>query len=318
MALKDRLPWSLGAQACLAALWLAACEGSVAPGGTPAITDIPPAAPTLQPASDETLKAIAYYRKLQSNYQGQGLYRTDGGGPDTPFTARDLTENFLTIAFFDEFSDRGGRLTAGGAEAKLHRWDGPVRVRLEFGPSVPLEQRRHDRATVLAYLARLSGLTGLSIRLSDTAANFQILVQNPDERRVDAGPILRFAPGTSRAALASAQNLAPDIYCTVFGYSPGRSALYDRSLAIVRAELPDLMRLACYHEELAQGLGLINDSPRARPSIFNDNQEFALLTKQDALMLRILYDPRLSPGMSLAEARPIVETIAAELIPGKS
>ena len=68
-------------------------------------------------------------------------------------------------------------------------------------------------------------------------------------------------------------------------------------------------------EELAQSLGLVNDWPRARPSIFNDNEEFALLTRQDELMLKMLYDARLRPGMSEAEARPIVEQIAAELMP---
>ncbi len=35
-------------------------------------------------------------------------------------------------------------------------------------------------------------------------------------------------------------------------------------------------------------------------------------------MLKMLYDPRLKPGMTLAEARPVVETIAAELMGGES
>ena len=35
-------------------------------------------------------------------------------------------------------------------------------------------------------------------------------------------------------------------------------------------------------------------------------------------MLRILYDPRLRPGMTLDVAQPIIETIAAELLPGES
>jgi hypothetical protein len=72
------------------------------------------------------------------------------------------------------------------------------------------------------------------------------------------------------------------------------------------------------HEELAQGLGLANDSPLARPSIFNDDEEFALLTPQDALMLRMLFDPRLQPGMSLDEARPIIDQMAQELLGGTS
>ena len=63
-----------------------------------------------------------------------------------------------------------------------------------------------------------------------------------------------------------------------------------------------------------QGLGLANDSPQARPSIFNDDEEFGLLTRHDELLLRILYDSRLSPGMTEEEARPVVEIIAAELL----
>ena len=43
-------------------------------------------------------------------------------------------------------------------------------------------------------------------------------------------------------------------------------------------------------------MGLPNDSPEARPSLFNDDLEFALLTEHDAILLRMLYDPRLRPG----------------------
>jgi len=70
------------------------------------------------------------------------------------------------------------------------------------------------------------------------------------------------------------------------------------------------LRRACLHEEIVQSLGLTDDSPGARPSIFNDDQEFALLTEHDAILLSILYDPALSPGMRAAEAMPIVQRLA--------
>jgi hypothetical protein len=60
----------------------------------------------------------------------------------------------------------------------------------------------------------------------------------------------------------------------------GNSGAYTRAVAVVRAEHPDLLRQSCIHEEIAQGLGLPNDSPAARPSIFNDDEEFALLTRR--------------------------------------
>ncbi|MFK7755227.1 MAG: DUF2927 domain-containing protein, partial [Sedimentitalea sp.] len=73
------------------------------------------------------------------------------------------------------------------------------------------------------------------------------------------------------------------------------------------------VRLSCIHEEISQGLGLPNDSPAARPSIFNDDDEFALLTSHDEKLLSMLYDPRLSPGISADAARPIARQIALGL-----
>jgi hypothetical protein len=69
---------------------------------------------------------------------------------------------------------------------------------------------------------------------------------------------------------------------------------------------------------VAQGLGLPNDSPTARPSIFNDDEEFALLTTHDEMLLSMLYNPRLSPGMTPDEARPILQELADGLVGGPS
>ena len=91
---------------------------------------------------------------------------------------------------------------------------------------------------------------------------------------------------------------------------------YPAAIAVIRAENPGLLRLSCVHEELAQGLGLANDYPAARPSIFNDDDEFALLTEQDELMLKMLYDPRLRPGMTAKEVNPRTRIIARELTEG--
>ena len=107
-------------------------------------------------------------------------------------------------------------------------------------------------------------------------------------------------------------------YCLVYAMSAPDGATYTRAFAVIRAEHPDLLRLSCLHEEIAQGLGLANDSPTARPSIFNDDEEFALLTRQDELMLQMLYSPALRPGMTADKARPIVESLAARLVDGET
>lgn len=299
---------------------LAACEPA---GLTPAVPAAPPrdVAPPEPPVAEPgaaTLAARAYYARVEANYLAQDLLRTDGGGADAPFTARDLAENFVHIAFYDEFSERGGRLVPQAVENRLHRWTEPVRVTVEFGASVPAAQRAADRAAIAGYVGRLSRITGLPMRMTARRANHTVLILNADERGAAAARIAMLAPGTGAAAVRSVTEMPPETYCTVFSFTTGGSAVYTRALTVIRGELPERLRLACIHEELAQSLGLVNDWPRARPSIFNDNEEFALLTRQDEMMLKMLYDPRLRPGMTLAEARPIVEAMAAELMGGES
>ena len=313
-------PWLLqrafGAVALMASL--AGCvTGDVTPASASRPASGGAAAPTVTAPTPQSRAERAYYARVEANYRAQDLLRADGDAADAPFDADDLAENFLRIAFFDEFTERDGVLVAETRENRLHRWQQPVRMSVEFGPSVPLEQRKKDQAAIASYATRLSRLTGLPIRVTNRRPNHVVLIVNEGERGGLAERIRAFAPDVSQAALDTVTRMRPDTYCTVFSFTPGTSASYSGALTVIRGELPDRLRLACIHEELAQSLGLIADHPHARPSIFNDNEEFALLTKQDELMLRMLYDRRLRPGMTLAEARPIVETIAAELLPGE-
>ncbi len=83
----------------------------------------------------------------------------------------------------------------------------------------------------------------------------------------------------------------------------------------MRAGLPDALLRSCVEEELTQAMGLPNDDAGVRPSIFNDEKEFGVLTAHDELLLRILYDSRLKPGMTPETAMPVVRKIIAELRP---
>ncbi len=268
--------------------------------------------------TSKSAAARAYYTQVQTALLAQGLMRTDGGGSDTPFDARTLADNFLRIAMFDEYARGANGPVQRETQSRLRRWVEPVRVGLRFGASVPPSLQAADRARVASYLARLASLTGHPVGLSDTAPNFWLYIVSEDEREA-LGPVVSAAlTGLSQADVAGITELPRSTYCLVYATSQGTSGVYNRAFAVVRAEHPDLLRLSCLHEEIAQGLGLANDSPRARPSIFNDDEEFALLTRQDELMLRMLYDPALRPGITEAEARPIAEALAVELLGGES
>jgi len=269
-------------------------------------------APT--PPSEDSIALATYYRRLQNDLLAQGLLRGDGGGPDTPFTDTILARNFVRIALFDEYVSDGDFLRPRATLSKLRRWDQPIRMDVSFGDSVPLDQRAQDAATVANFAARLSTLTGVSIRQTDENPNFHVLVLNEDDRLASADTIRDLVPGIATSSLNAIVNLPRDQLCIVVAFAQGDTASYSKAIAVVRAEHPDLLRLSCFHEELAQGMGLANDSPQARPSIFNDDEEFGLLTTHDELLLKMLYDPRFQTGMSPREAAPIAREIAREML----
>lgn len=264
----------------------------------------------------ESAELAAYYRRLEASLLAQGLLRRDGGGVDTPFTDVQLAQNFVRIALFEEYTDRGGVLNAQQSVSKLRRWDEPIRMRVEFSETFPADVSATDKAAILGFTERLTRITGLPIRQVNINPNFHVLVLNEAERRAFEPRLRAIFPGISESSVRAFVDLPRDQQCIVIGTFDETGATYSRAVALIRAEHPDLLRLSCYHEEIAQGLGLGNDSPRARPSIFNDDEEFGLLTTHDELLLQMLYDPRLVPGMTAAEAAPIARQIAAEIMAG--
>lgn len=244
----------------------------------------------------------------------RGKLRTDDGSSVGPITVERLVEDFIQTALRDEYSRQGGKLVQGNTPAPLRRWESPVRMQIEYGASVNPLQRSKDRNAVAGFAAKLKAATGHSVALTDGPGNFYVLILSEDERRAFGPRLAALVPGIPPSDIAALTDLAPQNYCTVFAYSRGNGPTYVQAVALVRSELPARMRLSCFHEELAQGMGLANDSPAARPSIFNDDEEFALLTRHDELLLRMLYDPRLRPGMTEGEARPILTEIATELL----
>lgn len=299
---------------------LAACqEVALAPPPTPSepapgLAPPPPAAVRPAAPSPTSQELESFYRRVEASLRAQGLLRTDGGGPDTPFDAEDLARNFERIALFEEYANIGGRIVARQTPSNLQRWDQPVLVQLEFGATVPAAKVNRDRVSVAAFAARLARVTGHPIRLVPSGGNFHVFIVNEDERRLLAPRLRSIIPGISPAALDTVIDMPRSTYCLVFAWDPEDDGTYKKAVAVIRAEHPDLLRLSCIHEEMAQGMGLSNDSPEARPSTFNDDEEFALLTGHDELLLRILYDRRLRPGMTAEEAMPIVREIARELV----
>ncbi|MDO5528987.1 MAG: DUF2927 domain-containing protein [Paracoccus sp. (in: a-proteobacteria)] len=255
-----------------------------------------------------------YYRAAEAQMRSRGLLRAAPSFDPAAMDAATLAHNFVQIALYNEYRRQDGMLVPGPVAAPLRRWTEPVRIQIVFGESVSPAQRTSDRAQIARYAALVSEATGHPVSLVRSGGNFSVMILNETERRALSPERHAALADLPAEDLAAIRRLPRENYCAVFAYSLAGGAEYVQAVAILREELPPRLRQSCIQEEIAQGLGLANDYDNASPSIFNDNMRYAELTGHDALLLRILYDTRLRPGMREAEAAPIARQIAGELL----
>ncbi len=250
------------------------------------------------------------YDRTLAAYEAAGMMRTDPAPADAPFGNADLIRNFERIAFNMEFAP-GDALVARSTPVDLVKWRSPVRWKLTGDGAAP-----RDRNSYRRLFARLHGLTGLEFQEVEDQPDLFILIAGPGLRRAFVEQ-LRLAGAGSKIRILE-EWAGNDLYPCVgqVGRSRERGGWKNKATIVIKAETAGLLRESCIHEELTQTLGLLNDDAGARPSIFNDDQEFALLTAHDELLLRILYDPRLRAGMNAEEGMPIVRRIVEEIGPG--
>jgi hypothetical protein len=192
-----------------------------------------------------------------------------------------LARQFQAIAFSNEF---GGAYRRG----RIVRWNGPIRVRLEG------RNTSRYRDEVQAQIDQLARLSGLSIELVTWAS-----IYNPPNM------VITFSDRRGN------RTLDPDAPCLTL--------IYDSGYVIRRVEIqisPDdpRQRRHCIAEEITQALGLADDSTVLRDSIFNDSSRQQQIAPWDALMVRVLYDPTIRPGMTSAEAMPRARDIIGRLL----
>lgn len=260
-------------------------------------------------------RLAAYYQQMETSLVGSGRLRQDRRPSGSAMDPDRLADSFMQIALRSEYSLRGGGMSRSGHAAHLRRWEMPVRLGVRFGASVHPAQQRADLAAVRDVARRLETASGHPVSLSAASPNFHVLILS-DAERAGAGRLLRqLVPGISRAAVNAVTRMRPNTFCMVVAM-PGRDPAqgYVQAVAIVRAEHPPLMRRSCIEEELAQGMGLANDSPHAWPSIFNDDEEFGVLTRHDELLLRLLYHDALRPGMAPEEVAAHLPRLCAQIL----
>lgn len=165
------------------------------------------------------------------------------------------------------------------------------------------------RELIDAHFLHLAQITGLGIRPVETLAAANFLVVLTSEGALESDLPRYFGTGSARRnQMVFRHSLCMATFATE------RSGAIVRAVAMIpvdaaraRADL-----VSCVAEELTHAMGLGNDTLRALPSIFSRKSGLALLSGLDHLVLKMLYDPRIKPGINEKTALPVLKAIAAE------
>lgn len=248
------------------------------------------------------------YEAIEDVYVSDAKFRTDYDPADAPYDSVTLTKNFAFVAQNSETQTIANEVLVQGKSIPLSRWESPLRLWITG-------ETEEDRRYLGELSGRVSELTGLSIEpaLKAQDANVYILIADAEDRR----NMVRMLGSIGRDKDSPMLRAWPDLAeypCIARVFVEPEKNTIEWSLVFIKQELRGAFRRSCLTEEFVQSLGLFNDGPDIRPSIFNDDAEFIELTRHDEYLLQILYDPRLEPGMTSEEANPIVRKIAAELL----
>ncbi len=267
-------------------------------------------------ASSESLRIKSYYASVQARLLAQGKLRQEYAPKDAPFTADDLVSDFEQVALYDEYALSEGGFVEKKTVSTLRRWNKPVRIGLYFGPLVPQKQRAIDTRSVTRFAARLAAISGLKIRMTSLKnANYVMLFLNRDEQISLTPKLAENIPQLVPTIVQEIQNSPRNIFCVTYALSNAdKPTDYSGAVILIKSEHDQIMRDSCIQEEMTQALGLANDGPDIRPSIFNDDEEFATLTRHDEALLKMLYDPRLRVGMTPEHARPLLKQVAEDAL----
>jgi len=216
------------------------------------------------------------------------------GRADDALSNAQVVANLIEIVFGSEFVGEDSNI--------VRKWTVPLRI------AIYAKEPQRYGVVVEPVLQQLHELTGLDIRLVDRSApaqNAYILILGREQFYAYA-----------ESHLSPGKNPRTNTYLDCFGvFAADRGGVINELTAVIPDLASDATKRSCAIEEVAQALGLPNDSFTVKPSIFNDDDEYQDLTWQDELFLRVLYDARVRPGMTRAEFEPLAKLVLDELRP---
>ncbi len=221
-------------------------------------------------------------------------------------TAPDAVAAPLSLDKYVEFFDIvafGSEIASAHSTTIVRKWPGKV---IKFKIAGLAKEAAFYRPQIAKHAKALKTFTGIQFQEigGREPGEDLIFVFARAKTMMDAGRLLEKDERVLREVSRG------NCYFLSYNMPDGRIV---KGLIAVNSELPRLQIEHCLLEEMAQSMGLRNDSPLVSPSIFNDREKQMSLTLIDKVLLRTLYDKRMKAGLprtqALQKARKIVQSL---------
>src|SRR4051794_26897986 len=210
------------------------------------------------------------------------------------FTDSEIVEGFFKTAF-------GAEYHLAGRVDRIRKYEVPVRVFADGNRP----DRQAQLAKVVADIGERVQHLDIAMAQNKESANVVVtLVRDRDLFRT----IATFYGGERAREISTSL----DPQC-LSGFRKNEKFEIDHSDVILTVDNGEFIFLDCAYEELLQSLGPINDTSSVPWTMFNDNVSMGYFDVYDQYILNLLYDPRVKPGMTLAEVKAVLPDVLADV-----
>jgi hypothetical protein len=210
------------------------------------------------------------------------------------FTDGEISDGFFKTAFGAEFH-------LAGRVDRIRKYTAPVRVFVDGKSSV----RKTQLAKVVSDIA--GRIQHLDIAMVDGADDANVLVRLVHDRDLNRTISTFYGSDRGREIKASL-----DPQC-LSGFRKNEQFEIEHSDVILTVDNGDFTFLDCAYEELLQALGPINDTSSVPWTMFNDSVQMGFFDVYDQYILNILYDPRITAGMTIPEVNAVLPQVLADV-----
>jgi len=213
----------------------------------------------------------------------------------TLFSVAELERGFLALAF-------GSDLRVGLTPRGIRRFDHPIRAAVVAGGSV---ERSAAMTRVIDEYARK--VPSLRLSLVSTPATADIEVRLIDEKDFKSALRAAFGAAITKTFVARTN---PQCMTSVQSESEGGVV---RSISFIIVDKGDAVFFDCAYHELLHAFGLSNHDQRNPWTTLNQKRMVGYLSVYDRDLLTLLYDRRIVPGMTAAQARAVLPKVITDL-----